>query len=187
MGDIILGNELASGNGINSLWFNGSLFAESLTVNNASSYVRNGSMNPGLGKNFNGVLIVGRQVYDNSISSRPSIDLRTANGGNITMQDEISVVTSSDTDGAIFFTTSDAGSLNFLKGVSTTGNLTIQDVTTINLGNTVAGVGANDISFGVAGSNGLTFNDPLNLIGNVTLAVATTLSLFMHCKCFLGG
>ena len=80
LGDIILGG-LLNGNGtitgLNSVWFNSSLIAESITVNNASSYVRNGSINPGLGSTFNGVLIVGAQIYNNSVSSWPALDLRT--------------------------------------------------------------------------------------------------------------
>jgi hypothetical protein len=180
LGDIILGGQLG-GNGLNSVWFNGSLIAESLTVNNANTYVRNGSINPGLGSTFNGVLIVGPQIYNNSVSSRPALDLRTVgNNANITMQDTIFVTTANNTSGAINFTTSNGGSLNLLKGLSTTSNLTISDVTNINLGNLTAGVGANDITLGVAGSNGLAINNPLNLIGNVTIALAATKSLSIN-------
>jgi hypothetical protein len=129
LGDIILGG-LLNGNGtitgLNSVWFNSSLIAESITVNNASSYVRNGSINPGLGSTFNGVLIVGAQIYNNSVSSRPALDLRTVgNNANITMQDTIFVSTANNTSGAINFTTSNGGTLNLLKGLSTTSNLTI--------------------------------------------------------------
>ncbi|NBY00692.1 MAG: hypothetical protein EBQ87_01725, partial [Planctomycetes bacterium] len=151
-----------------------------ITVNNASTYVRNGSINPGLGSTFNGILIVGPQIYNNSVSSRPALDLRTVNNGNITMQDSIFVTTANNTSGEIFFTTSNSGSLNLLKGLSTTSNLTISGVTSINLGNNVAGVGANNITLGVAGSNGLTINNPLNLIGNVTMALAATKPLSIN-------
>ncbi len=179
LGDIILGNQLSNGLGLSSLWFNAGLIAESLTINNSSSFVRNGAIASGAG--FNGVLIVGTQTYNNVASLRPALDLRTVGAlASITMQDQVTVITSSNTDGEIFFTTSNQGSVNLLKGLSTGGNLTISNVSAINLGNPTSGIGSNDITISVNGSNGLTFNNPLNLIGNVTLAVATTKDITLN-------